>query len=321
MTVILRSLASDPAARYPDGTALRDALTSASDDARTIRRDEDRSRSSFPSLPTAFTSSPGFGTASLPPVTTGPSNHPSYPSAPAFPSAPGAPAFPGAGSPPVPARSPDPVGAGLSTLVRAGAAALLVIGVTVGVLVTVKPFGGGAPRVTDGSTQSRTEAAEPATGSTPGGKTVAGVDFGVDTTTDGCAAVGRDGTGGRCTKDAECWSSMVVVVGSVQITREPCAELHFFETFAIAPLPLDALTSNQKVLAKHPAVKKLCTRKVMMRSRLGAARKIPASKWMVEVLPPSDNAYQEGARVYRCVAAIIDGYEGTRGSVFTPPES
>jgi hypothetical protein len=53
----------------------------------------------------------------------------------------------------------------------------------------------------------------------------------------------------------------------------------------------------------------------MWRHRLASAKQIPAAKWSVDVLPPSEKAYAEGARVYRCVAAVISP-DGTKGSAF-----
>jgi hypothetical protein len=296
MNVILRSLATDPAARYPDGVALRDALAQLPAEAETRTRPYQPSLESFPSLPSPTLPSPPTLPAPAPPAAR-------FPEAVPVASAPSAPGF--------------SLGGGSSALIRITVATLLVVSVTVGALWTLKPFGSDGADVRDGQAQSGRRLPAESGGQADSGQTVDGVDFGVTTTATDCAAVGSDGTGGRCTTDAECWSGMVVIVGKVEITRQPCEDLHRWETFAIAPLPLDALTSNQRTLAAHPTVKQLCNKKVMWRSRR-AKLQVPASKWMVEVLPPSENAYQEGARVYRCVAAIIDrNGDGTRGSAFT----
>jgi serine/threonine protein kinase len=310
MNVILRSLASDPADRYPDGTALRDALAELPAEVRTSRLDEP-SRPSVPSL--------NFPTPPISSFANG-AGYPSRPNLPAqapFPTGPAAP-IPAGPIPaaPIPASAvPAGLALGSSALLRVAGAALLVVGLTVGILVTVKPFGSNDPKDSSSSQLPAGQASTPgSSGSGASDKTVDGVNFGVSTVE--CAAVGSDGTGGRCTKDAECWSGMVVVVGKVEITREPCEDRHRWETFAIAPLPPDALTSNQQKLAAHPEVKKLCTKKVMGKLRNDKARKVPAAKWMVDVLPPSEKAYDEGARVYRCVAAVISS-DGTKGSAFT----
>ncbi|GAA0278903.1 hypothetical protein GCM10009539_78400 [Cryptosporangium japonicum] len=143
----------------------------------------------------------------------------------------------------------------------------------------------------------------------------AGSDYGVETTTDDCPATAD---GGRCVVEPECWSGMVVIVGQVTIERQPCEDLHRWETFAVAPLPGDALTSNQKTLAAHPAVQKLCRADVMLATRRANAPKIPAAEWSVDVLPPSEAAFADGSRVYRCVAAVISpDTDGSTGSAFT----
>lgn len=301
MNVIMQSLATDPAARPPDGVSLRDALAQlpAQPGTQTWPEQPSFELPTFPSLPSPTLPSPP--SAGLPePVPLPPTAQ---------------------------AASWFALGAGSSALLRIAVATLLVVSVTVGALWTLKPFGQDRGTAQDRPAQSSPAQSSPTQsssrlpaepeGQAGSGQTVDGVDFGVITTAEDCAAVGSDGTGGRCTKDAECWSGMVVIVGKVEITRQPCEDLHRWETFAIAPLPLDALTSNQRTLAAHPTVKQLCNKKVMWRSRQ-AKLQVPASRWMVDVLPPSEKAYQEGARVYRCVAAIIDrGGDGTKGSAFT----
>jgi serine/threonine protein kinase len=149
----------------------------------------------------------------------------------------------------------------------------------------------------------------------PTAATRSGPDYGVETTTGNCPATAN---GGRCVVEPECWSGMVVIVGQVTIERQPCEDLHRWETFAIAPLPRDALTSSQKTLAAHPAVKKLCSTDVMLASRRANAPTIPVAEWSVDVLPPSEAAFADGSRVYRCVAAVISpDTDGSTGSAFT----
>ncbi|MFI5952757.1 protein kinase [Cryptosporangium sp. NPDC051539] len=157
------------------------------------------------------------------------------------------------------------------------------------------------------------------TGADPGadsGTKSGGVDYGVKTTTDNCAASAH---AGRCVVEPECWSGMVVIVGQVTIERQPCEDVHRWETFAIAPLPRDALTSSQTTLGEHPDVKALCSTDVLLASRRSAgSKRVPAAEWSVDVLPPSERAYAEGSRVYRCVAAVISpDTDGSTGSAFT----
>jgi hypothetical protein len=43
----------------------------------------------------------------------------------------------------------------------------------------------------------------------------------------------------------------------------------------------------------------------MLASRRGQARRLPARDWRIDVLPPSEAAFNSGARVYRCLANEI----------------
>ncbi|MGW4894933.1 serine/threonine-protein kinase [Kitasatospora sp. NPDC004240] len=140
--------------------------------------------------------------------------------------------------------------------------------------------------------------------------------FQVPVTTQNCPASGVTGAGGACTRTAECWTGMVVILGVVRINQADCAVEHAWETFAIAPLPVDGTTVNQEELEKHPQVRKVCSPEVLAASRTGAAASIPADKWLIEVLPPTELQFAQGLRVYRCVARTTD--EGTSGTHFRP---
>ena len=85
----------------------------------------------------------------------------------------------------------------------------------------------------------------------------------------------------------------------------PCDQPHFWETFAIAILPADVQTFDQPVVAADPTVRKVCSQAVMLASRQGQARRLPAPDWEIQVLPPSEAAFDSGARVYRCLASEI----------------
>ncbi len=140
--------------------------------------------------------------------------------------------------------------------------------------------------------------------------------FGVPTTTENCPATDVAGMGGRCTTTAECWGGMVVTVGIVAVNRSDCLVSHPWETFAIAPLPSDGMTNNQRELEAHPGVRELCSPEVLAASRHGDALKIGPARWTIDVLPPSQSQYADGLRVLRCVATIT-GEEST-GAHFRP---
>jgi hypothetical protein len=50
---------------------------------------------------------------------------------------------------------------------------------------------------------------------------------------------------------------------------------------------------------------------VMLRSRQGRGRRLPASAWRVDVLPPTEAAFNSGTRTYRCIANVISGEQST----------
>ena len=68
-----------------------------------------------------------------------------------------------------------------------------------------------------------------------------------------------------------------------------------------------ASTSDAVIVAKDPTVRAVCSVSVLLRSRAGAARKIPAASWDIEVVPPDEAAYDSGARAYRCLAHVLTG--------------
>ena len=287
MEVIFRSMASDPAARYPDGYAVREALARIpAGGAATTGFVAPPSQNRFISGPVADLSVPVASVPVADRSKTGGGRHLSQ------------------------QAEARPSGLRLPRAALVMSAVVVFAALVAGGVWAFAPWGDRA----EGTAAPRATASAPK--ATQGsGQKVAGVDYGVPTTTTDCAAAG---VGGRCIVDAECWSGMVVIVGQVTIERRACEESHGWETFAIAPLPKDALTSNQQTLAEHPEVRKVCDKAVMFKSRRGSALNVPAAQWRVDVLPPSERAYDDGVRVYRCVANIVNtSGDGTTGSAFT----
>ncbi|MDX3456758.1 serine/threonine-protein kinase [Streptomyces sp. ME02-8801-2C] len=207
----------------------------------------------------------------------------------------------------VPSSATAPRRRKVSVRVSVAAVALVVVG-TGGTVAYqyLPPSTSKAPTTAASLSPSRTGG--PAQAANPG--------FGVPTTTENCPATKIAGLGGRCTTTAECWGGMVVNVGIVSVNRSDCLVPHPWETFAIAPLPSDGTTNNQKELENHPDVRKLCSREVLAASRQGDALKIAPDRWTVDVLPPTQTQYADGLRVMRCVAAVT-GEEST-GAHFRP---
>jgi hypothetical protein len=121
----------------------------------------------------------------------------------------------------------------------------------------------------------------------------------------GCPAAALRGAGARCPASPECFGGLVVVAGSASARPLPCDQPHTWETFAIAILPADVPTYDQDVVAADPAVRKVCSQPVMLASRQGQARRLPAPDWERTVLPPPEAAFGHGPRVYRCLAREI----------------
>ncbi len=128
--------------------------------------------------------------------------------------------------------------------------------------------------------------------------------FGIATVLAGCPATAVRSAQARCPANPECWAGLVEISGVVSAEALPCDQAHYWETFAIAIMPAGAQTFDEPTLAENPTVRAVCSLPVLLASRRADARRIPASSWQVEVLPPTEAAYDSGARTYRCVAAV-----------------
>ncbi|WP_433509416.1 serine/threonine-protein kinase [Nonomuraea sp. CA-143628] len=161
-----------------------------------------------------------------------------------------------------------------------------------------------------------TEPTPKATGEAAKKTTTAVKIAGVETYTKGCPASAVPGAKAACVKESECWGGLVITAGDTTARRLGCEETHSWETYAIAPLPADSLTYDQRDLARHPTVKKVCAKAVLLATRYGPAKNIAGNKWISDVMPPSSAQFDQGVRVYRCVGAL-EGAERS-GSVFRP---
>jgi len=147
----------------------------------------------------------------------------------------------------------------------------------------------------------------PASTRTGGAVSVADV-FGVPVRTAGCPAAALRVAVARCPASPECFNGLVVMSGAASAEPLPCRQPHYWETFALAILPASVQTFDQPTVSADPTVRKVCSVAVMLASRQGPARRLPAPDWEIQVLPPSEAAYDSGSRVYRCVATDI-GHE------------
>ena len=173
------------------------------------------------------------------------------------------------------------------------AAGLIVI-IAVAVLIGARflPHGSGPPAAPAGTgTGSRAQ----------GGGAAAADAFGIRTKSSGCPATLRVAAA-RCPASPECFDGIVEAAGSATAASVACDRPHYWETFAIAILPATVRTFDQRVVAADPTVSTVCSQAVMLASRQGQARRLPARDWRIDVLPPSEAAFGRGSRVYRCVA-------------------
>ena len=131
--------------------------------------------------------------------------------------------------------------------------------------------------------------------------------FGVPTVTSGCPAASVRAAAARCPQDPECWNGVVEISGNATAGSLPCSQPHVWETFAIAILPADASTFDEDIVSANPAVRAVCSLPVLLASRAGRARRIPARAWAIDVLPPDESQFSSGARAYRCLAHVLTG--------------
>jgi hypothetical protein len=99
----------------------------------------------------------------------------------------------------------------------------------------------------------------------------------------------------------------VISAGSASARSLPCARPHAWQTFAIAILPADVRTFDHDTVAANPMVSAVCSMRVLLASRRGAAVQVPAGSWQITVLPPDEAAFGGGARSYRCLARQSSG--------------
>jgi hypothetical protein len=197
---------------------------------------------------------------------------------------------------------------------RAGLAAGLAV------IVAAAAFAGAQVFGHPGRPGNRTGAAKGTAGTGSSAAASTALVYGIATTSADCPAAAVRGAVARCPAQPECFNGLVVISGSATAAHLPCDGPHYFETFAIAILPAGVQTFDQPVVAADPTVRRVCSQAVMLASRRGRARLLPGPDWEIQVLPPSESAFDSGARAYRCVANEIGHQPGVsqfRGLSFT----
>jgi serine/threonine protein kinase len=152
--------------------------------------------------------------------------------------------------------------------------------------------------------------------STPGTSLPAVGVFGVATTTEHCPAASVAGAGAACVKTPECWAGVNDFNGVVSAAPVPCGQPHTWQTFAIAMMPSDSATFDVNIVQANPTVQALCSAKVLLASRTGAALQVPQGEWSIQVMPPDETAYDTGVHTVRCLAG--HGLDELKTSQFGP---
>jgi serine/threonine-protein kinase len=115
-----------------------------------------------------------------------------------------------------------------------------------------------------------------------------------------------------CPTTPMCWGGLVSISG-VTTTPAPvdCAELHYWETFAVTEPPADVATNSEDELILRPDVAQICSADVMSShsSDTGRTDAWQREAWLIEVPGTKD-------RLLHCIAASDEGE--TTGSVFIP---
>jgi hypothetical protein len=140
--------------------------------------------------------------------------------------------------------------------------------------------------------------------------------FGVATTAEHCPAASVAGAGAACVKTPECWAGVNEASGVITVKPVSCSRSHSWQTFAIAMMPTESATVDVNIVQANPTVRAVCSTRVLLASRTGAALQVPPSAWQVQVAPPDEAAYNAGVRTYRCLAG--HGLDELKSSQFGP---
>jgi serine/threonine protein kinase len=126
--------------------------------------------------------------------------------------------------------------------------------------------------------------------------------FDVATTAEHCPAASVAEAGAVCVKTPECWAGVNDFNGVISAMPVPCGQPHTWQTFAIAMMPTESATTDVNIVQANPTVQSVCSAKVLLASRTGAALQGPQSAWSIQVMPPDEAAYDSGVRTVRCLA-------------------
>jgi hypothetical protein len=310
MDILRACLAADPSRRLPSAASLRDELAALLGGERSRGLSRERQVPSTPStavpMPGSQVPSPGGSGPSWPGESRAVSAAGSWTGSPAEPlpdSVGGPTAAPIAGRHGVTAQA----GRRRPSLALAAVGGGVALAVAVALLVVPRLLSPGGGPAGHG----------PAGASTPGASLPGAVGvFGVATTAEHCPAASVTGAGAACVKTPECWAGVNDFNGVITASPVPCGQPHTWQTFAIAMMPSDSATFNVNIVQANPTVRALCSAKVLLASRTGAALQVPQGAWRIQVMPPDEEAFDTGVRTVRCLAG--HGLEELKTAQFGP---
>jgi serine/threonine protein kinase len=122
----------------------------------------------------------------------------------------------------------------------------------------------------------------------------------------GHTVIGVLGSGGFATV----YRTWQVAVGRETAVKVDSRALHserdqrrfFREVAAAGRLSGHPHVIDVNIVQANPTVQALCSAKVLLASRTGAALQVPQSAWSIQVMPPDEAAYDTGVRTVRCLA-------------------
>jgi hypothetical protein len=102
--------------------------------------------------------------------------------------------------------------------------------------------------------------------------------------------------GGACPAAPQCFDSLNVSAGVARAGALPCTRPHTWEVFALGTLPTGLPSVGYQEVKAEQTVERLCNAAVLVIVDMAARA------WLVDVLPPSPEAFAGGDRTFRCLA-------------------
>jgi hypothetical protein len=102
--------------------------------------------------------------------------------------------------------------------------------------------------------------------------------------------------GAVCPTAPQCFDTLTVSAGVARARALPCTQPHTWEVFAIGVLPPGLPDIGYQEVKADQVVERICNAGVLV------LVDIAARSWLVDVLPPSPEAFAGGDRTFKCLA-------------------